>query len=339
MYEPPASYALTAVDTGAISVGDFKKDVRWDVAAAASGGATKIFLGVAPFTTAADVTMGFVAQLYTADFNADSNDDLLSLAGGNGLVFLGKGDGTFQTEKNVVLMEPQGAAIGEYSGDGKLDLVVASSATAALALGNGDGTFGAQSNVVGAGSVFQVVAGDFNNDGMADFAVVGQGPIGPELWVMQGTGLGTFTKKASQVLTSSGRATAVDVTGDGKLDVLVANYTQNTVSVLLGNGDGTFAAKVDYPAGTNPLEAVAGKIDAGSSVDIMVATNEGVSALFQQQQQLNTFAAPVHYTLGARGQRVAVRNFDGVKNDDVVVTVNGAGAVVGSLKLLQNACQ
>lgn len=156
---------------------------------------------------------------------------------------------------------------------------------------------------------------------------------------MQSTGSGTFTKKTGQPLTSSGRATAVDVTGDGKLDVLVANYTQNSVSVLIGNGDGTFAAKVDYPAGTNPLEAVAGKIDSGTMVDIVVATNEGVSALFQQQQPAYSFAAPVHYKLPARGQRVAVKNFDGVKNDDVVVTVNGSGPLVGSLQLLQNACQ
>ncbi len=46
---------------------------------------------------------------------------------------------------------------------------------------------------------------------------------------------------------------AVDLNGDGKPDLVVANGTSNTVSVLLGNGSGAFAAKVDYPTGTAPV--------------------------------------------------------------------------------------
>ena len=44
-----------------------------------------------------------------------------------------------------------------------------------------------------------------------------------------------------------------DFNGDGKLDLAVANEGSNNVSVLLGNGDGTFQAAVNYGAGLGPL--------------------------------------------------------------------------------------
>ncbi|MBM4283471.1 MAG: VCBS repeat-containing protein, partial [Deltaproteobacteria bacterium] len=46
--------------------------------------------------------------------------------------------------------------------------------------------------------------------------------------------------------------TTGDFNGDGKVDLAVANINADTVSVLLGNGNGTFQTKVDYPVGANP---------------------------------------------------------------------------------------
>ena len=45
---------------------------------------------------------------------------------------------------------------------------------------------------------------------------------------------------------------AGDVNGDGKPDIVTTNYGSNTVSVILGNGDGTFQARQDLATGTNP---------------------------------------------------------------------------------------
>ena len=53
-----------------------------------------------------------------------------------------------------------------------------------------------------------------------------------------------------------------DFNGDGKLDLAVADYgpafVTGSVSILLGNGDGTFQARVDYPAGVNPVGIASG---------------------------------------------------------------------------------
>ena len=50
-----------------------------------------------------------------------------------------------------------------------------------------------------------------------------------------------------------------DFNGDGKPDLAVVNATADTVSILLGNGDGTFQAKVDYATGNAPQGVVAGR--------------------------------------------------------------------------------
>src|SRR5258708_37376460 len=66
-----------------------------------------------------------------------------------------------------------------------------------------------------------------------------------------------------------------DVNDDGKPDLLVANSQSSTVSVLLGNGDGTFQTAVSYsPGGSDPTSLVAG-VEEGDGPDILVASNGG----------------------------------------------------------------
>ncbi|CAF4911856.1 unnamed protein product, partial [Rotaria socialis] len=61
----------------------------------------------------------------------------------------------------------------------------------------------------------------------------------------------TFTGKTTYSTGSKPRSlNAVDVNGDGKLDIIVANYGSNNVGVLLNIGNGSFAAQTTYPAGT-----------------------------------------------------------------------------------------
>jgi uncharacterized repeat protein (TIGR01451 family) len=62
-----------------------------------------------------------------------------------------------------------------------------------------------------------------------------------------------------------------DFNGDGKTDLVTANSTANTVSVLLGNGDGTFRAKVDYNVGTQPVSVAVGDFNGDGKTDIAVA--------------------------------------------------------------------
>src|SRR5437870_489925 len=70
--------------------------------------------------------------------------------------------------------------------------------------------------------------------------------------VLQGT-FSTGTMPLAVVL--------ADVNGDGKLDLALANHGSNTVSVLLGNGDGTFAAKQDFATGSAPFSVAVADVN------------------------------------------------------------------------------
>ena len=146
---------------------------------------------------------------------------------------------------------------GDFNGDGRTDLAVANSDdnTVSVLLGNGDGTFQPQVTYAVGSDPDAIVAGDFNGDGRTDLAVANYGQTTPCrcCWA-------TATARSSpRSPTRWGRRpdaiVAGDFTGDGRTDLAVVTTTltdTGTVSVLLGNGDGTFQPQVTYAVGSYP---------------------------------------------------------------------------------------
>jgi hypothetical protein len=115
---------------------------------------------------------------------------------------------------------------------------------------------------------------------------------------------------------------ARDFNGDGKLDLAVANYSSNTVSVLLGNGDGTFQHHVDYATGTQPVGVAVGDFNHDGNLDLAV-TNTGdntVSILLGNGD--GTFEKHNDYATGVGPGLVAVGDFNGDGNLDLAVLCN-----------------
>ena len=170
-------------------------------------------------------------------------------------VLLGKGDGTFEAAKTTSTgVGPVEIALADVNLDGVPDITVTDNYQIQESLGNGDGTFRAQNSFTFAGA--HLVVTDFNGDGTFK---------APVTYSLGGT-------DANAVLVK-------DVNRDGKLDVISVNYGTSTVSVFLGNGDGTFRAARQFAVTQNPTVIAAGDFNRDRKVDLAVASATTVSIL------------------------------------------------------------
>ena len=153
---------------------------------------------------------------------------------------LGNGDGTFRVAwsfANTAI--PSGIALGDLNGDGKLDLVeTADRDNVAIRLGNGDGTFQKATHSAAGTRAGSIALADFNDDGQLDVAVTNGGFPGG-VSVLRGKGNGFFKPPLSFPLNPAVMAiqmVAADVNGDGRPDLVVTDYFNSVVSVLLNTG-------------------------------------------------------------------------------------------------------
>ena len=202
--------------------------------------------------------LGF-GPMAVGDFNGDGILDVVvsAFAAPSWSVFilLGKEDGSFNVSPVTVSSTSLGdVAAGDFNGDGKLDLAVANDVTntVLILLGNGDGTFtpSASSPATGTNSALIAVA-DFNGDGIPDLVVANQ--QSNQITILLGNGDGTFTPTAASVPTGPApySLAAADFNGDGIPDLAVLNNPNpnatGTLTVFLGNGDGTFTVVTKGP--------------------------------------------------------------------------------------------
>ena len=118
--------------------------------------------------------------------------------------------------------------------------------------------------------------------------------------------------------TNPDSAAVGDFNGDGKMDLAVANEGSDNVSILLGNGDGTFQAAVNYGAGTDPDSVAVGDFRGDGKLDLVVANyySNNVSVLLGNGD--GTFQAAVNYGVSAPTS-VAVGDFNGDGKLDLAV--------------------
>ena len=111
-----------------------------------------------------------------------------------------------------------------------------------------------------------------------------------------------------------------DFNRDGKLDLAVGNWTSNNVSVLLGNGDGTFQAAVDYATGSEPESVAVGDFNGDGKLDLVISNclSSNVSVLLGNGD--GTFQAAVNYGTGSDSSSVAVGDFNGDGKLDLAVS-------------------
>jgi glucose/arabinose dehydrogenase len=261
------------VCTGAheVAVGQFNGDTNPDLAVACWGGTViSVLLGAASgtFGAATSYAAGSAPHsLVARDFNGDGRHDLAiaNRTSDNVSVLFGNGSGTFGGPTNYVVgTGPHSIRAGDFNGDGVADLVTANdtSNNVTILRGAPNGTFGSIASYP-TGSVPKGVAlGDFNADGKLDVVTANtagrypsgnNNPGGDQVSILLGTGTGSVGSAASYQVGNTPFAVGVArLDGDGRPDLVTANWFGNNASVVLSSG----TAPPPPPPGTQYLSDV-----------------------------------------------------------------------------------
>jgi hypothetical protein len=276
--------------------------------------------------------------IVSGDFNRDGITDVATAAVPYGdttaiSVLIGTKDGGFKSTVTYTMPgEIVALVVGDFNGDGNQDIVgLSNNQTTGIALlfGNGNGTFQkAKSIYLPAAARMGLVAGDFNGDGILDLAFGDQ--LANSIGVLLGKGDGGFESQVNYNVGAEPISLAVgDVNNDGKLDLVASNGRQE-VSVLLGNGNGTFQTALS--AGTGYYVTLA-DVNNDGTLDLLATTgsSNGLALAVELGNGNGTFQAPVLYDpVGGRSassQVLAVLDLNGDGLPDLVMTGTEDGTI------------
>jgi len=328
LFEAPVSHPVGIAGTDVIAA-DLDRDGRLDLAVSAFAQHVAVLLnnGDGTFAAAATYEAGRnPASLATGDFDSDSAPDL-AVANSDGVAVLrNNGNGTFASPVTYAFAEAGVVAVGNFDGDGTPDLAVAAfqGKLVFVLLNNGDGTFGPAASYPTGFLLNDVATADFDGDGALDLAVSDSTGNTGIVSVLSNVGDGTF---AAAVHYDPGipfgevthGVAAIDLNHDGAPDLAVTS-TPDLVSVLVNNGDGTFATATTFTVGASPNALAAGDVDRDGAPDLVTANldSNDVSVLLNKGNA--TFESGGTYRVGTQPTSVAIADLDGDTQSDLAVT-------------------
>jgi hypothetical protein len=250
-------------------------------------------------------------------------------------VFLAKTDGTFEEPKAYEAGDAWSVSAGDINGDSNLDLVVAnfdSKAVTILAgIGNGDFLPAVSFPAIADMQPRLIEFGDFNNDGRTDL-VVPSDTFSGRVAIYFNNGSQdkiSFTAPAIiRVGELTGYALVSDFNNDGNQDIATSSANSNNISVLLGKGDGTFAAPLQYWTGDIwPFGMVLTDFNGDGKPDIVMAGVKGSTCAVLLGDGRGGFTSPYHFQIEGPSRWLATADFNQDGKTDIAVgnyTVTGA---------------
>jgi hypothetical protein len=300
-FQQPSAKLDTGTNVLSLALADVNRDGKLDLIATHQDNTISVLLGdgrggfsAAPGSPISFASVpGFISGLAVADFNGDGTPDIavaLSIFSGTGNavnVLLGDGAGHFTPAAGSPIgvgVDPSNLIAGDFNRDGKPDLALLNfkpdfTPFITVLLGDGRGGFTAVTTTVPPGPAgIAFLPGDFTGDGTLDLALLDSAGLN----VLPGKGDGTFGPAITTNSLVNGFLRAVgDFNDDGKLDLLVVNFapgavlgTETWLSVLPGNGDGTFQPGVNFDlGGANPLSLPVADLNGDGRPDLVFGTS------------------------------------------------------------------
>jgi len=278
------------------------------------------FAAAKPFATSTLIT-----TIIVADLNEDGVPDLV---GGDANetelnVLLGRAHGRFGEFTTF----PAGAGVtqltsGDFDGDGHIDVATTDGVSAVnILFGAGDGGFAAPTAIEVHANPQGIRTADLDCDGHFDLVVAIAGADGQhdgDLAVMVGKGDGIFAAPIYYRAGQDPKGLALaDLNGDGKIDAAVADETccgRNSLSVLLGNGDGTFQHAVSSIPGSTS-DVAAGDLNRDGKQDLVLASESDELIQVALGNGDGTFQSPTTYPMPDPAYNVTVGD---INNDGLL---------------------
>jgi type II secretory pathway component HofQ len=369
---PNSALPVITVTTGTnpdfVATADFNNDNFQDfVVANFTDGTLSLYDGnpttPGTFLTPTTIPVGAgPTWISTGFFNAkaDTTNTIVDLAVANqtaGTVSIlhGNGDGTFTVEPTLTLPSgagPTAIAVADFNGDGFADLAVVNknANTVSIFLGNGDETFQTPTTLTTGNAPTSIVAQAFNPNAPAIIDLAVTNSTDNTLQIFIGNGKGTFTNGVTyDTGVTPVYVASADVNLDGNLDLVVAdsgaatsaNSVGNSVSVFLGNGDGTFilpgGTRMDFPAGTTPTSFVIADFNDDGIPDLIVTASGDNAAALLLGAGGGFFNGAIEVPVGTTPDSIATADFNGDGLPDVVITnfgSNTASVILDSSSLI-----
>jgi len=279
---------------------------------------------------AASPSSGQAAQGFAvADVNGDGFGDTISVSS----VQLRAADGSLLSTKPLTLgFTPDPTTqivVADFNRDGKLDLAFnnygppPAQGSVVILLGNGDGTFGAPKSFPAGSNPLSLAAADFNDDGTIDLAA---GNRNGAISILPGNGDGTFAAPVSvaigeDALGNPQSILALDLNGDGRPDLEVANNGDKSISVLLNTGGGKFGPPSITALPFDPNYLAFGDFNHDGKLDLAAASYRSNAMVILLGNGGGTFHSPAAYATGNFAQSIGVEPLD--DGTTLLVTADG----------------
>jgi uncharacterized protein (TIGR03437 family) len=287
---------------------------------------------------------GGLFRVIAADVNRDGKLDLVADSYAQTVVYLGKGDGTFEPPFAVGVAPSALLAVADFNGDGIPDLLSSfGPSQVGIQLGKGDGTFRPPLSItgkiiedgIGDGFSYDIVVADLNGDGKLDVVWTSDRTGANSVWVALGNGDGTLQPFSPNFQTFGGVAggkpiAIADLNHDGKLD-LIASGRDNNVNVWLNKGAGTFQQRVNSYVYQGPSASSVATWRDGNDIFVADFNGDGNPDIMVDNALLlgngdGTFQAPLFFATGVpNATLVFVGDLNGDGKPDLVF-INGGGS-------------
>jgi hypothetical protein len=312
---------MSEESSAGVAYADFNGDGLMDIASSNHPGSVGVFVNSGAATGQPSFQQGFVAELAAI---RDGQPGITT-------------QGTAGVEG--------GLAVGDFNGDGRPDIVTANLGNNTIAIllnttakGEKAVTFSGPTYFSTAEPTISVSVADLNNDGKPDIVAVNT--AGKSISVLinktaPGSATPEFATHADyQVGAGPSTCAIADLDGDGNLDVITSNWSDKSVSVLAGKGDGSFHPAITIPVGEHIVVARIADFNGDGKPDIVAIPlnpRSQVAAIFLMNQSTLgkiSFAEPVIVNLPEMGTGI----FSGWAQKSYFTTSGAVGDVNGDGK-------